>query len=431
MGEYKRGSSCGGACPITFTVLFALTWLLLVIGTLVNHMAIADLVPVIKDLPTNLKKGFDDEFKFKRLEEDAESVQSSSLLAMRRCVDAGRTDVQVRSDCEFGRFNAPTGQPSPGEALLGCPSFFGANPTTEVVPCGDAAACCNPQTRFADVDNSASLDSINAAFSRSLAIIKKVTSDKYFGVDGLAGVASDLEAITEQMNNLTGEDNCFVTNIVYCEIYKNSAEIVSGASTATKAVDDLIDNEFVQQLEDNAESLQLAHLLPYLLWISMLFFTVFWWKDAALCCCGGGCCGCIALVFHWLFWQVFLVVNVILVAVGLAFTVGADSEESREALSNAGLKETPTLRELMDHIATTYPEFFNTVIAPLEDPLLAWYNAYLMFLGVANIIVVYGFCVCLCRPYREDPNRVLNIDEAGSRDANIVPGPPKPEAALS
>jgi hypothetical protein len=343
-----RGASCDTCTRSLWTGCYVATWGLLAVGTIVCHMAIANLIDPLKALPENVHKGFYEVLGFDSLAADSEVVRESAENAM---------DV-----------------------------------------CGATAADCRQEqlpTTTDQKDTSSDKAAILGAFDRSLAKIEKVANDEYFGTAELQETARQLDEITQELEQLD-TDQCRVTNEAYCKIYLAADGLVAGARTALDAVDQLADSDQVKTFEENSDRLVLLHAMPYVLLLSMLFFFCFWKKDAACCCCGGSLGGCVALVLHLLLWLVFLIISLIIVVIAWTFKFGQDKIELTGQFNND-----PTLEQLLNHIETSYPEFWKLVIVPLEQPLDQFYTAAFLFLMFCILISFYGCCLCLCRPYTD------------------------------
>lgn len=335
----------------------------MLISLIMTHVAVAGLIDPLGDLPDSLKKGFYSELKFDYISSDGLTVKDEAEEAMIAC------GVTV-AECEAG--------------------------TLETMCDGATNIAANSAVCGASVDNSAHLENIQGAFSNSLDIIREVASDPFFGVDDLADTAGFLDEIVEQMTDLADVENCAATNLAYCTIYQQADLLVDGASTATDAIDTMMDGDFIKDFEDFSDNLPYLHGLPYILIISMLFFTCFWWKDGACIGCGGSFLGSLAMILHWLTWIASFILSCIIWGTGYAFQNEADRVEI-----NGTFKQDTNMQELLDHISATYPGFWSIVITPLEDPLMMLYRAFGLFLVFCIILFFYGWGTCLCRPYTE------------------------------
>merc|ERR1711970_48442 len=101
-------------------------------------------------------------------------------------------------------------------------------------------------------------------------------------------------------------------------------------------------------------------MVPYLMVVGMVFFTLFWCKSAECCCCvpkgegrvGAGCAAC-AIIPFILFWFVAFVIFAIILAIGVAFPIAAD-EVKVEPLNGE-----PTVNQALGHLKSEYPEFWS------------------------------------------------------------------------
>jgi len=336
------------------------------ISLIMTHVAVAGLIGPLTDFPDNLKKGFYSELKFDYISSDGLTVKAEAADALIAC------GVTVAA-CDAG--------------------------TLETM-CTDNLMA-NLQDCQRDIDNSAHLQNIQDAFSNSLTIIRQVATDPFFGVDDLADTAGYLDEIVEEMDELGTVTNCGGQNVAYCAIYQQADLLVDGGSAATDAIDALMDNDLVNDFDKFADNLPFLHGLPYILIISMIFFTVFWYKDAAFCGCGGSFLGSAAVLFHWLTWIPSFILSCIIWGTGYAFQNELDKVEL-----NGTFKEDTNLQALFDHISVAYPGFWGIVITPLEDPLKMLYDAFGLFLVFCVIILFYGWGTCCCRPYTAQPQKV-------------------------
>lgn len=350
----KRGSSCGTMCRKVWTCSYIFTWLLLIVGLALCHLAIGRLIPPMRDLPTNLHDGFYQVLGFDKLTADSQKIEDACVEAMALC-SANPTNV------------------------TNCDSYVGGL----------------DQSRSTSTTQK---DKIVAAFDSSLASIEKVGNDKYFGMQDLKDTADELKKIRDELNSMnTTNEYCQATNKAYCEMYHSASQINQKAASATTEIDNMINNEMVQTYVDNTDKLVAAHALPYVLVVSMLFFLIFWCRDAACCCSGGSCLGCVALLFHVLFWLVCLTVSGIFAGAGIFVKYFADSMP----IPGDVFKGSPTLRDLLDHVEAEYPQFWALVFEPLEGPCKLFANSMIIFVAFSLIIGLYGCCLCLCRPYTD------------------------------
>jgi len=342
----ERGASCNSFGKGLWTSCCAIIWALTVIGCFLGTVAVKNLIGPIKDFPASLQEGFYQELGFDGLTSDSEMVKNASGAALATC----------------------------GVTVAQCPS---------------------PPSAGTQADTSAERLEILGAFNSSLSKIEKVATDPYLGTDDLSSTAEHLRRISEQLDSLDTME-CDVTNVAYCEIYEAADGLVDGAQATLDAIDDMINSEPVQRFEDHTDRLALLYVFPYLLLVSLLFFSCFWKKDAAWCCCGGSVVGCLAWTLHLAFWLASLIVNLVIVVVAWGFKLEQDA-----ITIGAPFKGSPTLAELLIHIETTYPNFWATVVVPLEDPLNKLYVSSFVLLAACILLGFYGLCLLVCRPYTD------------------------------
>lgn len=338
-------------CQKAWTGCFVVAWALLVVGTVMCHVALGRLVWPLQGLPSNLRKGFDSVLGFSQLESSAEDIQAAALAALAKC----------------------------GVNASQCPS-----PPSPV-----------PLTRSSN--SSEEKDAIQSSFSDVLSRVLKVATDPYLGTDAFAETADQLQNITDTVGRLNATGSpCAGTSPMYCGIYVAALELEAGSGKATAEIDRFTQMQQVRDFEANSDRLQAVHALPYLMLLSMVFFFIFWWRDAACCCCGGSIVGLIALALHLICWLVFFVLMSIISAAGLTLTVGRDKVKVTGVV-----KGNPTLGELLDHIQVSFPEFWGLVFKPLSAPGEQLLQAALVFWVLCVLLLLYGSCLCCCRPYTE------------------------------
>jgi hypothetical protein len=345
MGE--RGASCNSFGTGLWTSCCAVIWVLTVIGCFLGTVAVKNLIGPVKDFPASVREGFYQELGFDGLKSDSAKVKNASEAALTAC----------------------------GATVAQCPS--------------------PPSAPGRQADTSAERLEIQGAFNSSLSKIEQVATDPYLGIEDLSSTAEHLGKISEQLDSL-GTTECDVTNSAYCEIYEAADGLVDGAQATLDAIDDLIGSEQVQRFEDHSDRLALLYVLPYLLLVSLLFFSCFWKKDAAWCCCGGSVVGCLAWTLHLAFGLVALIVNLVIVAAAWRLKFQQD-----DITMGAPFKGNPTLAELLSHVETTYPSFWAIVVVPLEDPLNKLYVSSFVLLAACVLLGFYGVCLPVCRPYTD------------------------------
>jgi hypothetical protein len=328
-------------------------WILLIPGILFTHVAIGKLIPPLTDLPVNIVKGFDDIFKFASLEADSNQIKVLSQQALTKC---------------------------------GYTQTAGASCPTNV----------NDQTQ---VDTSTEQTQINSLFDSSLNTVETVTGDIYFGVPDLQNTNAQLREITNQVSQAQSETNypCYAVIPQYCATWEAADSIVVGIGQVNSAIDSFKDTKEVKDWEDNSSFFQFLHALPYFGVVAMLFFTCFHAKGGVCCCCKGGSkCACVALIPYLIFWLVSFVIYLIILAVGIAVRKGQDK------VYVDALNGRPSVKQAIDHVQTTYPDFWNLVFADMESALATLFTAAL-FVTLANILIVFfSMFECCCRPFKKD-----------------------------
>lgn len=353
---------CGNLTQICWTSLYLVTWMMLALGSLIYHIAIANLVPTMTDLPDNLKAGFYEVFKFNNMESESLVVKSQSSYALTKCGLTASTQCSTMPN------------PSPMDR-----SSVTAAEKTKIV----------------------------AAFTSSLTPILNICRDKYFGTPDLQGTAQSLE---DMLGNITAVNSagapCIGTNVFYCNIHSSANMVVDQVSTVTTQIDAFIESDMVKTYKDNAGYLKLLHALPYLsLGPAALFFFCFWMKAGTCCCCrGGGWKSCLCfLIPHGIFWLLFFIINTILVALGIVVKYGQDRIEIPVLVG------TPTLDVFVQHLQTTYPDFWDLVFKDMVASLDFMFSAFLMYEIFAIVILVYGLCMCCCRPYTVADDSTVHV----------------------
>lgn len=349
-------------CRSIWTFLYVLTWFFIILGTLLYHLAIKECAPGLKDLPDNLVKGFEVVFGFENLETESDNIKSACASAIAKC-------------------------------------------SVVVANCNTAAVMDNiPITRNASTRVEST--KIMTALNNTLKPINKVCNDKYFGVDSFADASASINNVIAEFNKLTEYFNngpCRVTTPIYCEMHKQAGLIVEQKETVDKQIDKFTDNDLVKRYNKYSRFLFAMHGLPYLLWISAFCFAYVWYFDgAAWCpfckncpCAGGSKIGCCFIFFHILFWLVIFILASVVTGIGMALKFASDQ------IQLDFLKGKPNLKQVLEHIQTEYADFWDVVFGDLEPGLNQLFRAACAFEVFCVVIVVYGCCMCCCRPYRD------------------------------
>jgi hypothetical protein len=313
----------------------------------------------MKNLPDNIVAGFNIVFKFAALESDSVELKAISVAAINMCDEANSTQTTFAS-------------------TLMCQSADNGNISMQV-------------------DTTTQKDEINVKFTSTLSTVEEVTTDKYFGISGMASTGTELNKITSELNNIQADSNCRVLVQAYCAIYLSAEAIVSGMGEVNKAINSFTEGDEVKMYKDNAGSLTGLHALPYFGVIALVFFTFFHWRGGVCCCCSGGSkCACLALLPFLLFWLVSFVIYLIILAVG--FLVKTQQDNVNVDMLNGK----PTMKEAIDHVQTKFPEFWKTVFEDLESSLATLFTAAL-FITIFNLLIFcYCSCELCCRPFKTE-----------------------------
>jgi len=350
-------------------------WVLLAIVVILTHVAVDKLVPPIRDLPSNVLRGFNEVLKFNDLEQDGITVSDHANVAMGCCLtlsNSASTEVEIVA--------ARTAMTANGECVLGQAKVFSPM---------DKQTVTKEQ-----------LDGINAAFSSTLGLIKKVTTDKCLASEGFDATAKNLNEITDFVSELKPVMTpCLASWPMYCGIYHSGKALAAGSADASKEINKLADSDNVKKLSDHLSYLRLLHGLPYLLVLYMVFFTAFWYNSGGVCCCceGGHIIGCLfCLTPSMVLWLTYFILSCVVVALGFIIRHFAKKEETAVGASDC------TLAELITHIEVTYTEFYDLAFKDLLGGLVLFDNAFRASLFLCLVMGLYATCVCLRRPYHRE-----------------------------
>lgn len=343
--------------PIWTCCLFV-AWAATICIVLLTHLAVSKVVPPISNLPQNVLKGFKETFRFQDLTKDGKVIIKASKEAMRLCLDVPAYDYKE------------------------CSNIPGGLDVTK------------------DVQTATQIGLIKNAFGRSLDMILNVTKDKCLKADGFNSTAKQLTDIKKEMDKVKGgKMPCPAVWATYCAMYQSGDALVAGGSEVDGQITNMTQNENIEKFTDYASNLKLLHGLPYILVMSMVFFTLFWWCSGGVCCCcrGGKCLGCLCcLVPHAILWLVYAILAAVIIGIGIAIPHFAKTTE----LPFAAGGKACTIEELMDHIELTYAPFYNLVFRDLIEGLLLFAKSFQAGMAMCLFIAGYALCICICRPYR-------------------------------
>jgi hypothetical protein len=225
-----------------------------------------------------------------------------------------------------------------------------------------------------------------------------IANDKYLG-GGMNETAKALNDSTKEMDSVPpGEQPCAANVEVYCEIYNSALELETTIKDVNAEIDKMENSDAMATFNDNAGSLNGLHMLPWLMIIALSLYTCFWYASYGTCCCcsdsGGKCCPTLLLIPHTLLCLLFFVFTTIFIGLSIiwkSWVLEAKLED---------LEGDPTVGDVLEHIQTAFPDFWETVFADLEKGLLAYVGACWVLFFATIVTVVYMVCVCLCRPYK-------------------------------
>uniref|UniRef100_A0A7S1MCF9 Uncharacterized protein n=1 Tax=Alexandrium catenella TaxID=2925 RepID=A0A7S1MCF9_ALECA len=332
------------------TCCFFVCWLLVVASALMYHVVVARLLPPLQDLPTNIATGFDDVFRFAYMTRDAQTVKDSAASALSKC------NVVASAACPSYQM-----RPVPGES----------NTTDE-------------------------RNAIVTAFRESLATVQRVADDEYFGTAELQKTAQELANMTASIAQLSDTMPCSDSNVLYCNIYKAGETVISEVASVRAEMDRFRDSPAVDNFEEQSSWLLVLHALPWLLVVAMLSLSIFWCQGG-LCCCqaGGSVYAWCSLLPFVVFWLLTFILMFVVVAAGVVLKVGSGDVVLDQ------LRGRPTLAQLVEHIETKFPDFYNVAIADLISAFKAWVGASAIMLAVSVVVLLHSCCLCCARPYRK------------------------------
>lgn len=326
-----------------------------------THLSVGKLIPAIGDLPKNIVKGFDETFKFKYLEKDADVLKKESAKVVAKCYV--------------------------GQASSVCTSTSRIRSAVQSMTLGQKTREVTTATEKAVIEKS---------FANSLDTVMGIANDKYFGTKDLQNTANNLNSAKKDFAKIKSPMKCAEAVPTFCGIWSSSDNIVTGIGTVNKAIDGFKSADFVKTFEKNKGMLISLHIMPYFLAISLAFFAFFIWKGGVLCCCRGGtCCGSLAVLGFMVFWLVSFIIYFIVLIIGMVLRYAADSVEV------AAMKGKPKLDVAIKHLQDAYPEFWKLVFEPLEGGLDLLLKASFFFVVAAFLVSVYAALECCCCPWRK------------------------------
>jgi len=327
-----------------WTIALIAVWLLILPGLILTHYALVSLLPSIQNLPENVVVGIEETLRLSYLKSDSEKIKTASTDALGKC-----NAVPV-ADCNY-----------------------------------------NTQTNSADVNVKNELDTIRGAFDDSLTVVQKFANDPYFGVPDMQETADSLNDISNDMKNLPDEMKCYESNVVFCKMHSSADDIVDGMSQVNEALDQFKNSDLLALFVQYSDYLVILHAFPYILVLGMLCLTFFWSRSHKGCCPHGLC-----YIPFILFWLVNFAFYLVVAAVGVL------TQSSAKHIEISTLKNKPTIEEFLTHIQTEFKDFWDVVFLDMMDGLQLLLSASFFYVAVALLIILYSFCLCCCRPYKEE-----------------------------
>lgn len=331
-----------------WTICFFLCCALIVPGAILTHIALVESIPWLEDLPENIDKGLQDVFKFAEFKFDTSKVVEAAEIAVGIC-----------------NLNA-----------------------TEVCPPKQYPPL------YTQANTSSQRREIINRLNSSLVRVSRVAHDKYFGVTELQPTANDLDEITQEFQKTEDVMPCSAAVPVYCEIHTAANDIITGYDDVDAALNRFSSGEIIDDWEEYAPYLEVMHSMPYILVVGVMFFYCFWMRGGVCCCCEGGTLCGFVLIFYAIFWLLCFILYFVICVVGISVKYFADRYEVTVFDGN------PTVDEVLDHIQTKFPEFWNVVFADMEDGLSTLLTASFFMVAASLLIVFYSCCECCCCPYR-------------------------------
>jgi len=143
--------------------------------------------------------------------------------------------------------------------------------------------------------------------------------------------------------------------------------------------------------------LNIMHVLPYLLLLSMGFHTFYWYKDDLPIPFCGPCLGRFGLLFHLAILLIFTGLITTVLVISLTFA----EFQNQVPLVGVFENQEPTLEDVLLHIEGNYPNFWMIVIDPLIEPLKMMYYATWSLWACCIFMWLFNITVTCFRPYKE------------------------------
>lgn len=349
----KDASMMGRFC----TLILMGMWILEICALALAHQGISAVIPVMRDLPDNIVDGFNTQLGIGELKSGMETVQEEAEKVLVKC-----------------KVVAPLAFESACEAIEG-----GTDPTNPTAT----------DTAVADTEKAA----IQQAFDDGLDKATKVVNDDYFGKPEMAAAAEGLNNITAQLADArTGDAPCLAQNKAYCGMRKAAVSTLGQVDTVNDAIKGLTEAPAWVTFEESVSPLlPVLHAVPYVGVLSLALFTFVWASD-------GGLKTKVAYGFHLFLALVGIVIAAVVVGLNLAFGAGADRIKVPDGVL---AKDGATVEILKEHIKTEFNELWVVIFVPFGDAGTKLGNAFMVFLAVAIISIIYGMLFCCIKPYKK------------------------------
>jgi len=354
----KDATIVGKVC----TALFLGIWILELCALILAHQGIGAIIGPITDLPDNIFEGFNVGLGIGELSAGMDTVKAESEKVLAKC---------------------------------------GLAPTLCAAIMADQSADTTAPTLNANAD--AEKAAIVLAFDQGLTKAKRVVTDDYFGKPDMAAAADGLTTISDKLaESEDGDAPCLAQNQIYCGMREAAMQTQDGVEGVNAAIDTFKDNDQIVFFKEQiVPYLPALHGVPYVFIISLLLFTGFWASESAGACCKSKPGVCL-FITHWIFALVGVVISAIVVGIYLALGPGADRITIPEGvLATDGAN----LQILKDHIKDEFDELWVLIFEDFGTGGTAIGQAFIVFLAVGIIVWIYGFAICIVRPYKkkEDP----------------------------
>lgn len=353
-----------------WTCCFAFIWFGLAGGAVWTHMTLLAVMPEIDDLPSSLAAGLEDLFRLGHLEADALEVRDACVDAVRAC------GHNASSSCRRHSFGGPGGP---------------ANDTT------------------------LERQRISAALGSSLAHVGRVASDKYLGTDRLQDTAAAIRGMKAEVRALDPAGRCSQQLPRYCKIRKDANTVLDEMEDVKSEIQTFHDIDEVKEFKDMSKWYHALHALPYAILLALAAFAMLWCLGATCPCYDPGRQGYCSLLAYVLLWTLSLAATTALVC------AGGLANQILNRVTLRQFKGGPSAGELLAHLETEFPSFYDAVFEDLVNGIFMLFCAVLVLWMVCIAIFVYGCCMCLLQPYTADDSDNFEHPVSNEKSNNSMP----------